>query len=353
MEYGIPWPPDMVSEKDLEACPFHLFHNHDIWVLCKYYSFIYAGKKVNVPLKIHEYASVDEVLFDFLQNNHWFCTLSSGARIRLEEEINQVFLFQSESSKKHTNKQKFQLIQQFTRRELQGGKCVAAPILSDLYRAAGEHNLPHPNTCAEAMDLAQKIKFKIPEDNIRVFDTSDELAVWALSYLIEHDKLIGRCKTCGRYFIKPHGNSKHCGVECYKNRETTGECLGENEIRLRYKSIKQWFGRKSKSRSEYEYYDSGKLPKTYDTKALFSGFDFDLDPSEFIFRAEHFCKINDAYKEQYDIRYDKLKKLKKAVDYQLAKEEDYQKEKDIFVQWLDNVRIQLDYFLRYRDSRSK
>ena len=356
MDYGLPWTPDIISEENLKFCPFHLFLNHGLWVLCKHVSTNLFGKRINIPLKIHEYDSVGDLLLDFLQNKHWFCTLSSDARERLEEDIKYVFLFESSSSKRLTNKQKFQLIQQYTRREIQGSTAIAAPILSSLFSAADAHNLPHPKTYSEAMDLAAQIKFKIPENDILVFGNSDELATWALSYLIEHDKLIGRCESCSRYYIKPHGNSKYCGDECYENRKTIGECLGEPEIKRRYKCINQWFVRKQASHAVYEYCDSGNLPDTYDAAALFSDLDIGSDPaglSEFIFKAEHFSIIKDAYKEEYDTRYSRLKKMKKAVTCQNISEEDYKRAMDTFLQWLDNVRVQLDYFSKYHDYSSR
>lgn len=356
MDYGIPWVPDSSEIRELCLCPFQLFRDQDIWALCKRRSITLSGKKINIIYRIHEYTSIGDLLFDFLQDGHWFCTLSSETKGRLDEDIDKIYFFESSASKNFTYKQKFQLVQQFTRREIRGAKTVSAPILSHIHDTAVSLNIDPPKTYAEALDFAKKVKFELPENDILEFDNSDELAAWALAYLVEHDKIIGRCKTCNRYYIRSHGNSKYCGFDCYDNRSTTGACLGESEILLRYKRVGQWFTRKLKSRSEYKYLDNSNYIGTYNAKELFSHFAIAgkaIDPAETIFTANDFSLLKDAYKRAYSMRYSEVKKTKDAFDCSEVLEEEYQEVLDSFLLWLDNVKIQLDCFSIYRDARGK
>lgn len=149
--------------------PVSTFFDQDIWALCKRYPVTLNGKRINYVYRIFEYASIGELLFDFLHDNHWFCTLSSNTKTRLEEDINYVYFFENEYSSRFTYKQRFKLIQQFIRREIGGAKIIPAPILKELSKVVFDPNAPLPQSYPQAIEMAEKAKFKLPENDILEF----------------------------------------------------------------------------------------------------------------------------------------------------------------------------------------
>lgn len=70
-----------------------------------------------------------------------------------------------------------------------------------------------------------------------MFATPDELIIWLLRHVMEHDKYIKKCEFCGRYFVPKRNTKKYCSDACASKQREEDSFFGVPEFRTLYKRI--------------------------------------------------------------------------------------------------------------------
>lgn len=349
---GLDWE---LAPEYLDDCPTQLFFDGNSWVLYKKLTLALDGREYNRVFRIHEFPSIGAVLFAFLFDEYGFCTASQKIKSRILMDIEQIYIRKDSLRPRLSYKQKFRLIQQFTRRETRGGRAITPPIRDVLAREAEAHGEVKAETYDEAVRLVKRIGFELPENDIYEFEDSDQLVAWVLAYLVDNDIVIGRCRTCRKYYIKPNERSVYCGKACYNNRDKSGSFLGEEDIESRYKRIAELFRRKKRSKSTYKYCaDEQVFADGYDEERLFREIAGGSKTcEEIVFSADDFETLSQTHAKEYKSRYNLLKEMKKSVENGSVSEEEYQGRLKEFKEWYSNREEQLRCFSIDTDARCK
>lgn len=85
--------------------------------------------------------------------------------------------------------------------------------------------------------IAQEKCLNIPRWEQYWFKTTQDIIMWLLRYVMEHDKHVKKCEHCGHYFVPKRSTKKYCSDKCATAQRSFDSFCGVQEARKLYKQI--------------------------------------------------------------------------------------------------------------------
>ena len=85
--------------------------------------------------------------------------------------------------------------------------------------------------------IAEAQNVYMPKQEQYWFAEPQDLIMWLLRYVMEHDKYIKKCEFCGRYFVPKRNTKKYCSEACANTQRDLDSFCGVQEAKQLYKRI--------------------------------------------------------------------------------------------------------------------
>lgn len=340
--------------------PFAVYVRSNSVVLNKYLQIKINGKQINWAFPVAKYRSVAELLLDFLCNDKWFHNVSAKQIEIIKEMTHRIYVeprfplklpsvrYQNEIAKRKAHL--YDIIK------------IKAPIASDIAEKINEKlskmkkdgnpipELPDYHT-SEGMEACMEIlKISPPKADGFQFPTADDLIFWALEETTKQGLIIAHCKECGQLFVKDT-KDLFCSRRCANlGKVDCGRFCGDKEIKSLYdsiyKALDKGFGQSPK---RYFYRDS-TLSSSENRDSLFSDLTTKYENftyEEHAFSESDFEVMNQTFrKNMFAPKYESFKCIYRRYKIQELSEAEYNVARTEFLDWLREVKSQVDNFVR-------
>ena len=85
--------------------------------------------------------------------------------------------------------------------------------------------------------IAEEQGVYMPKQEQYWFAEIQDMIMWLLRYVMEHDKYVKKCEFCGRYFVPKRNTKKYCSDVCANKQREEDSFCGVPELRTLYKRI--------------------------------------------------------------------------------------------------------------------
>lgn len=349
----------MYSKNDiafLQPHPFAVYVRNDSVSLNKYVQVVINEKQINYSYPVGEYRSVAELLLDFLRGGKWFHSASAKQTEFVKELIQCIYIEPEFPSRTPSARYRIEIAKR--KAHLYDVKRIKPPLSSYIAEKIAEKisklktegkplpELPDYRT-SEGLEACLKILKISPPKAEGFLLSSDDLILWALEESTRQDLVIAPCKECGQLFVKDTKDcfcSRHCSdlskVDC-------GRFCGDKEIKALYNSIYKALN-KEPGRSPKSYiYSPNPLQNSdelfSDLSALYENFTH----SEHKFSESDFEVMKQTFLDKmFAPKYENFKCVYRHYKIEEIPETDYLVTRSEFLNWLREVKSQVDNFVK-------
>lgn len=214
-------------------------------------------------------------------------------------------------------------------------------ILEPMYREMEKKGFRGPlDTFDIVFSKVHEYDISVPVLDFYSFDTQYDFDMWVFQQVIDGDLPVKRCKFCNKFFFSNHSNSNYCCKKCKQLGSNASAYGGFPDLSETALKIFHILRRKEKSNHKY-CYTMPALPPEFDSELIFAKAGL---PINGVFRAQEFRKIRQAFSSLNDQRRaDFVSKYSPDNETSFPYEE-WLREKDIYLQWLNHVHTQMKSF---------
>lgn len=340
--------------------PFSVYVRSSSVELNKYIQLTVNGKPLNCAIPIAEYSSVAELLLDFLRNDKWFHSASVKKIMVVKEMTHRIYVeprfplklpsirYQNEIAKRTSHL--YDVIK------------IKAPIASGIAEKINEKlskmkkdgnpipELPDYHTF-EGMEACMEIlKISPPKADGFQFPTADDLIFWALEETTKQELIIAPCKECGQLFVKDTKDF-FCSRRCANlGKVDCGRFCGDKEIKSLYDSIYKALDKTIGKSPKNFFFKGAALSSSESQDTLFSDLSTKYENfscADHVFTESDFEVMNQTFrKNMFAPKYESFKCIYRRYKMQELTEEEYNVARIEFLDWLQEVKSQVDNFVR-------
>lgn len=184
--------------------------------------------------------------------------------------------------------------------------------------------------------IAEAENVYMPKQEQYWFTDPQNLIMWLLRYVMEHDKYVKKCEFCGRYFVPKRNTKKYCSDTCANTQRDLDSFCGVQEAKKMYKRIVSNLRDKGQRMSDLQLpYHTPDNPDVW------------IKPQEVL---KMFYSENAEYMNDLRSAYEDLKKASPPTETQLN---EFEVAKATYLDWLQSqyeyaTSLELDRDADYR-----
>ena len=190
-----------------------------------------------------------------------------------------------------------------------------------------------------------------------LLNSDNEMIVWLLYYLVDHNIDIRRCPECGHLFAVDLNHRDYCSKECYDSYRALGRFCDDGDFEKAYRSIKRLLAERTNNDPNVKgfRYDKPTTPYQtvgYDDLVIFAGVidtvSSQSDAVAKVYSYDEMWTIKKTVQKLREAKWEECKDAYRRYKRGDISEDERSSAKTAYISWCNDICLQLKAFKKVR-----